>query len=137
MRYELREEDNGYRYMRHLIRVDDDGTETLLGSDGGEPEDQSFGRDWAWVPEELNRLAALCDEHRMMREANGSSLRDETLDHRVTRERLNAKISELAGFLREANTKNDRLERIFALWEQWFIELKDKMSASWPPEAMP
>ena len=32
-----------------------DGRE--LGCDFGEPEDNSFGRDWAWVPDELNALA--------------------------------------------------------------------------------
>lgn len=30
----------------------------LVGIDGGEPEDQLLCRDWKWVPEELNRLAA-------------------------------------------------------------------------------
>lgn len=28
-----------------------------LGQDGGEPEDNSFVRDWAWVVTELNILA--------------------------------------------------------------------------------
>ena len=137
MRYELRPEDNGWRYVVNLYRIDDDGTETELGSDGGEPEDQSFGRDWAWVPIELNRLAALCDEHRMMREANGISLRGEVEDHAYTRERLGAKITELQGFLHEAHAERDQLRAVYALWEQWFEELKDKISQPWPPEAMP
>lgn len=28
-----------------------------VGTDGGEPEDQTFVRDWRWVAVELNRLA--------------------------------------------------------------------------------
>lgn len=28
-----------------------------VGCDGGEPEDNTFGRDWSWVPDELNKLA--------------------------------------------------------------------------------
>ena len=29
----------------------------LVGMDGGEPEDATFGRDWSWVVDELNALA--------------------------------------------------------------------------------
>lgn len=32
-------------------------TNEIVGIDGGEPEDQSFYRDWAWVPVLLNKLA--------------------------------------------------------------------------------
>lgn len=47
--------DNGE--LSHRALVDSaDGRE--LGTDGGEPEDQSFWRDWAWVPDELNRQQA-------------------------------------------------------------------------------
>lgn len=111
MRYELRQEDNGYRLMVHLYRVDDDGLETLLGSDGGEPEDQSFGRDWAWVPVELNRLAGLAEEHRMMREANGMSLQHTAEELSEVRRRLGAKIVELQGYLENLQ---EHLER----WRQ-------------------
>lgn len=27
----------------------------LIATDGGEPEDQSFRRDWSWVPDELQK----------------------------------------------------------------------------------
>lgn len=30
----------------------------VVGADGGEPEDQLLLRDWKWVPEEMNKLAA-------------------------------------------------------------------------------
>lgn len=30
---------------------------TEIGSDGGEPEDQTLVRDWRWVPKILNKLA--------------------------------------------------------------------------------
>lgn len=29
----------------------------LVGTDGGEPEDQTLSRDWSWVQRELNKLA--------------------------------------------------------------------------------
>jgi len=34
----------------------------LVGEDGGEPEDQTFGRDWRWVVREMNQLAKEIDE---------------------------------------------------------------------------
>jgi hypothetical protein len=34
-----------------------DGTLRELGADRGEPEDNTFGRDWSWVEPELNKLA--------------------------------------------------------------------------------
>ena len=45
--------DNGELSHRALVDAAD-GRE--LGTDGGEPEDQSFWRDWAWVPDEMNKL---------------------------------------------------------------------------------
>lgn len=39
----------------HLI---DTETGRVVGSDGGEPEDQLLVRDWSWVVEELNALAS-------------------------------------------------------------------------------
>ena len=44
--------DNGELSHRALIDTTD-GRE--VGTDGGEPEDASFWRDWAWVPDELNK----------------------------------------------------------------------------------
>ena len=35
-----------------------DGLYRIIGSDGGEPEDQTFGRNWAWVAPALE--AAYC-----------------------------------------------------------------------------
>lgn len=34
----------------------DTKTGEVLGTDGGEPEDQTLTRDWAWVAAALNRL---------------------------------------------------------------------------------
>lgn len=33
----------------------------FVAMDGGEPEDQTFYRDWSWVPEELNKLLELIE----------------------------------------------------------------------------
>lgn len=44
-------------YGSSIFRRNDDGTVTLVGEDGGEPEDQTLNRDWKWVIEALNRLA--------------------------------------------------------------------------------
>ena len=35
----------------------DTKTGEVVGSDGGEPEDNSFGRDWSWVCPLLNKVA--------------------------------------------------------------------------------
>lgn len=40
-----------------LLEKMDDGTHRLVGMDGGEPEDQSLVRDWAWIVAELNAQA--------------------------------------------------------------------------------
>ncbi len=58
MKYELRSSEWD-KDRTTLWRVNDDGTEEDLGTDYGEPEDNSFGRDWGWVSVELNRLARL------------------------------------------------------------------------------
>lgn len=56
MTYELREcAENPF--CEDLYRINDDGTETFLGSDCGEPEDNLFSRNWNWVLPELTRLA--------------------------------------------------------------------------------
>lgn len=47
-----------------LVRRTADGTETEIGSDGGEPEDQTFGRDWSWVPDELQAVEDRANEDR-------------------------------------------------------------------------
>ncbi len=44
--------DDDYRLL-----VVDTKTGLELGRDGGEPEDQTLGRDWAWVLDALNALA--------------------------------------------------------------------------------
>ncbi|HEX7330353.1 MAG TPA: hypothetical protein VF290_02570 [Pyrinomonadaceae bacterium] len=43
--------ENDYNYRSRLIITDDSGERDHW--DGGEPEDNSFNRDWAWVAEEL------------------------------------------------------------------------------------
>lgn len=45
-------------YGSSIFRRNDDGTVTLVGEDGGEPEDQTLNRDWKWVIEALNAEAA-------------------------------------------------------------------------------
>lgn len=47
-----------------LVRRTADGTETEIGSDGGEPEDQTFGRNWSWVPDELQAVEDRANEDR-------------------------------------------------------------------------
>jgi len=42
-----------------LYRIDDGGVYHYFHCDGGEPEDNWFFRDWSWVPDELNKLAAM------------------------------------------------------------------------------
>jgi hypothetical protein len=44
-------------YQSYLCERMPDGTWRELGSDMGEPEDNTFSRDWIWVVEELNKLA--------------------------------------------------------------------------------
>lgn len=44
-------------YGSSIFRRNDDGTVTLVGEDGGEPEDQTLNRDWKWVIEALNAEA--------------------------------------------------------------------------------
>lgn len=46
-------DDNGYECRTTLKIKTEHGEETYY--DGGEPEDNSFGRDWSWVPYELRR----------------------------------------------------------------------------------
>ncbi len=49
---------NEWRDCGIMVELDDDGTFIReLGSDAGEPEDNTFNRDYNWVETELNRLA--------------------------------------------------------------------------------
>jgi hypothetical protein len=51
-------DDDEAKYQLHLYAVDDAGNRVrYVASDGGEPEDQSFLRDWSWVVDELNQAA--------------------------------------------------------------------------------
>ena len=52
------------RYDPHEWRnvLFDSENERVVASDGGEPEDQTLGRDWSWVPDELNVLAVRIDD---------------------------------------------------------------------------
>jgi hypothetical protein len=63
--------DTSFGFCHDLFRVEDDGTETYLGCDEIAPEDVSFFRNLAWVPEEMNRLAALVDELRVRLKESG------------------------------------------------------------------
>lgn len=42
-----------YDYSFGLWRFENDKPVELLGTDGGEPEDNSFVRDWCWVAKAL------------------------------------------------------------------------------------
>jgi len=45
-------------YVHVLVEFDEAGRQVrYLGEDRGEPEDQTFLRDWSWVETELNRMA--------------------------------------------------------------------------------
>lgn len=50
--------DDGYTF-RQILKVVHDGAVLYEESDGGEPEDQSFYRDWRWVPEAIEKAYAL------------------------------------------------------------------------------
>lgn len=69
--------------MYRSVLVDTtDGRE--LGIDGGEPEDNSFGRHWSWVPDELNALAEqLAALQRSLREAREAIARVECWTHEM------------------------------------------------------
>jgi hypothetical protein len=48
----MKTEHNGYEYTT-TMEIYYDGALVRSESDGGEPEDNSFGRDWNWVPEAI------------------------------------------------------------------------------------
>ena len=45
----MEEKDNGWETRTHMT-ITHKGKVIREESDGGEPEDNSFGRDWGWVP---------------------------------------------------------------------------------------
>ena len=68
----------------HFCLYETDGKKPirLVGEDGGEPEDQTLGRDWKWVPAEMNKLSRqiaqlqkLCAEMYQVYGTCGSSAR--------------------------------------------------------------
>ena len=44
-----------FSYQNGIWEVEDEIGYRFVGSDGGEPEDQTMKRDWAWVVDELNK----------------------------------------------------------------------------------
>ena len=50
---ELKSERFWGRYSSYVVYEGADGLE-VIGEDGGEPEDQTLGRDWSWVAPALN-----------------------------------------------------------------------------------
>jgi len=56
-RFEYMEE---YDYTSGVFLCDAQGNpKKLIGTDGGEPEDQTLGRDWNWVMDALNEAYRL------------------------------------------------------------------------------
>lgn len=49
-----RDTSDQYEYRYEIF---DTKTQKVIGQDGGEPEDQTFTRDWYWVLPALNALA--------------------------------------------------------------------------------
>jgi hypothetical protein len=52
------EDEDDWDYRIYLYLQKDDGEYEFIASDGGEPEDNTFRRDWSWVPGELNKALA-------------------------------------------------------------------------------
>lgn len=48
---------NTWNWTTFVFRYEGDTPVEYLGRDGGEPEDQTLRRDWAWVVDALNREA--------------------------------------------------------------------------------
>lgn len=61
MSYEVKVEhkENDYGDWRGYMTISHDGVVLERYCDGGEPEDNSFGRDWSWVKKELVRAYEL------------------------------------------------------------------------------
>jgi len=53
------EDDWGDNEYRRRLVISHDGTQLSEHYDGGEPEDNSFGRDWSWIKGELEKAYAL------------------------------------------------------------------------------
>jgi len=51
------DKDEYSEYRTFLVEFVDGKANRTVGVDGGEPEDQTFWRDWHWVVDELNKLA--------------------------------------------------------------------------------
>jgi hypothetical protein len=62
-RFVLRQVD-GRPYGNDSLAIVDNTTGLVVGSDGGEPEDQTLNRDWSWVVPLLNRLAAEAEQYK-------------------------------------------------------------------------
>lgn len=45
-----------FEYTNWLVEIHDDGRIDVLESDNGEPEDQTFLRNFSWIADRLNRL---------------------------------------------------------------------------------
>lgn len=60
-------DDDGWNYRQHLV-IERHGEEVARHCDGGEPEDQSFGRDWSWVEGALRQAYAFGVEDGSRRE---------------------------------------------------------------------
>ena len=65
----------------------DTATNTEVGRDGGEPEDQLLVRDWKWVPEVLNKLAVELEQTRKERNHSENSV-SEYIDDLIFANRL-------------------------------------------------
>jgi hypothetical protein len=52
------DEEERYGDFHQVLRIERNGVVIEEQQDGGEPEDQSFCRDWAWVPEALKKAYA-------------------------------------------------------------------------------
>lgn len=55
--YRRPKEDEDFSKYTTVLAIDDGGAERIY-CDGGEPEDQTFYRDWSWVKDELERAYA-------------------------------------------------------------------------------
>lgn len=58
------EDDEEYEGTSGIWECEDGKPVKLLGTDGGEPEDASFCRDYSWVHDALERLADELNEAR-------------------------------------------------------------------------
>ena len=52
-----------WEYDHAVVRVEDNCSVEIIGTDGGEPEDQTLTRDWYWVADALNEAYELGYKH--------------------------------------------------------------------------